>query len=93
MQYELLCEPKWRIGLIGSLYYAGVMTTIILVAWLSDKYGRKTIVIVNYFLFMITVVGTMLAHDLITLYIFMFISGATFGGRVVVSINFVMEFI
>lgn len=93
MQYDLLCEPKWRIGLIGSLYYAGVMTTIILVAWLSDKYGRKTIVVINYFLFMITVVGVMLAHDITTLYIFMFISGATFGGRVVVSINFVMEFI
>ena len=79
--------------MIGSLYYAGVMTTIILVSWLSDKYGRKTIVVVNYFLFMIAVVGTMLAHDLVTLYIFMFMSGATFGGRVVVSINFVMEFI
>ena len=79
--------------MIGSLYYAGVMTTIILVSWLSDKYGRKTIVVVNYFLFMIAVVGTMLAHDIVTLYIFMFMSGATFGGRVVVSINFVMEFI
>ena len=92
-QYDLLCEPKWRIGLIGSLYYAGVITTIILVTWLSDKYGRKTIVLVNYFLFMIVVVGIMIAHDLITLYILIFICGATFGGRVVVSINFVMEFI
>jgi len=91
-QYDILCEPKWRIGLIGSLYYAGVISTIILVSWLSDKYGRKTIVIVNYFIFMLTVVGVMLAHDLEILYTLMFISGATLGGRVVVSINYVIEF-
>ena len=92
-QYDLLCEPKWRIGLIGSIYYAGVMTTIILVSWLSDRYGRKAIVISNYFVFMLTVVGIMLSHDLAVLYVFMFIAGCSFGGRVVVSINFVIEFI
>lgn len=40
-QYDLLCEPKWKIGVIGSCYFAGIISTIILVPWLADKYGRR----------------------------------------------------
>ena len=63
-QFDLLCEPKWRIGLIGTLYFVGIMTTILLVPWLADKYGRKWNVLINYFLFMAAVLGVMLSNNL-----------------------------
>ena len=42
---------------------------------------------------MLIVIGIMLAHDITTLYVLLFFAGATFGGRVVVSINYLIEFI
>ena len=69
------------------------MITILLDPWLADKFGRKWNVVINYFLFMAAVLGVMLSQSLDELYVFMFICGATFAGRVIVSINFLLEFI
>jgi len=92
-QYDLLCEPRWRIGLIGTIYFVGIMTTIILTPWLADMYGRKWNVVINYYVFMVAVVGVMLSNTIEELYVFIFICGATFAGRVIVSMNFLLEFI
>lgn len=92
-QYDLLCEPRWRIGLIGTIYFIGMMVTLLLDPWLADMYGRKWNVVANYALFMFAVLGVMLGHNLETLYTCMFVCGATFAGRVIVAINFLLEFI
>ena len=92
-QYDLLCEPKWRIGLIGSFFWIGVLVTMIPVTWIADKYGRKLVVMISYVIFMIAVIGIMLASDINMLYFLLFVCGATLAGRVVVSINYVIEFI
>ena len=44
---DLLCESKLKIGLIGSVYFAGVITTLLFVPPLSDRYGRKVIFVVS----------------------------------------------
>lgn len=69
------------------------MVTIILIPYLADRFGRKVIVIVNYAIFMLATIGLMLSHDIILIYVYIAIAGATYGGRVVVSINYLLEFI
>lgn len=91
-QYELLCEPKWKIGLIGSMYFAGVVSTILLIPWLSDKWGRRWIVTSCYSILILATIGLMLASNLTTLYILVFIIGSTFGGRIISGMNWLVEF-
>ena len=90
-QYSLLCEPKWRIGLIGSLYFAGVVSTILLIPWLTDKFGRRWIVIISYTLLIALTIGLMFGSDIITLYILLFLIGATWGGRIISGISWLVE--
>ena len=78
--------------MLGSIYWCGVLTTIIIVPWLADKYGRKFIVIFNYFTFELCVVGIMLSHDINMLYTLLFFCGVTYAGRIVVCINYMIEF-
>lgn len=44
-------------------------------------------------MFIIAVIGVMLTTDLYTLYVLLFIIGATFGGRIIVGLNYVLEFL
>lgn len=39
------------------------------------------------------VIGIMWATDLYTLYVLLFIIGATFGGRIIVGLNYLLEFL
>jgi MFS family permease len=59
---------------------------------IADKFGRKWVFQINFFIFIIATIGILFANDLISLYIFLFISGATIGGRSVVGINYMLEF-
>ena len=82
-----------RIGLIGTFYFIGILTTIILDPWLADKYGRKVNVILNFIVFLLAVIGIMASSQIELLYFYMFVCGATYAGRVIVGINFLLEFI
>ena len=40
-KYDLTCESKFKIGLFGSCFFVGVVSTLLVYPPLSDKYGRK----------------------------------------------------
>jgi hypothetical protein len=40
-KFDLLCEPKYKVGLIGSMYFIGVILTLTFVPIVADKCGRK----------------------------------------------------
>lgn len=44
---DMLCESKQRLGLMGSAYFVGILTAMIIVPQLSDSYGRKNIFVVT----------------------------------------------
>lgn len=52
---DLTCTPKAKIGLIGSMYFAGYTTSAVILPRLSDLYGRKIV----YF---ISMVGHLLVY-------------------------------
>jgi MFS family permease len=72
-QYSLICEEKWKIGLIGSVYWAGVVATAILITWLADKYGRRWVHFASYALFLIIVYLILWQNELVALYVLMFL--------------------
>ena len=78
--------------MIGSVYYIGIIVTVLIIPWWSDKIGRRWIVITSYYIFILAITGILLAHDLIWLYIFVFITGTTFPGRAIVAISWLLEF-
>ena len=46
-KWDMLCEPKWKIGLLGALAFLGVLISTAFVPVLSDKIGRKVIYIIT----------------------------------------------
>ena len=43
----MLCVDKIKVGLLGSLYFAGVVTSVLFVPALSDWLGRKWVFIAS----------------------------------------------
>jgi MFS family permease len=43
----MLCEPKWKVGLLGAIAFFGVLISTAIVPLLSDKIGRKVIYVVT----------------------------------------------
>lgn len=44
-KYDLLCEPKMKVGLIASMYFIGLIVFIVFVPPLADRFGRKWVFI------------------------------------------------
>ena len=40
----LVSENEYKIGLVGSSYFLGIISSSILINWISDKYGRKPVI-------------------------------------------------
>ena len=74
------------------MYYIGVISTVLIIPWWSDQIGRQWITLVSYYIFMGSILGILLAHDLIWLYFFVFISGSTFPGRAIVGMSWLLEY-
>lgn len=78
--------------MIGAVYYIGMLAFIVIVPMIADRYGRKWVFQINFFIFIGSTIGILLANDIVWLYILLFISGGTIGGRSVVGINYMLEF-
>ena len=46
-ELDLYCSPQAEVGLLGTMLFAGILTAMIFVIPLSDKYGRRPLLIVN----------------------------------------------
>ena len=83
-QYDLLCEPKWKIGLLGSCFFVGVITTMIVASWLADEYGRKWVTLTGWYIYMLCALGLIFSTDIYYAYVLLFIAGTTFASRILV---------
>jgi MFS family permease len=90
----MLCESKKRIGFLGACFFVGVLiaSTIMPMGLLSDMFGRKWIFVGTLGILIVACLGFMFAHSLEELYVYMFLLGITFPGRMIVGINFAQEF-
>jgi len=89
-----MCESKTRIGFLGACFFIGVIvaSTIIPVGFLGDIVGRKWPFIATLVVLIIACTGFIFATSLDQLYIFMFLLGVSFPGRIIIGINYAFEF-
>lgn len=78
--------------MIGAIYYVGMLAFIVVVPMIADRYGRRWVFQINFIIFIASTIGILFATDLVWLYVMLFISGGTIGGRSVVGINYMLEF-
>lgn len=45
------CFPKWKFGLIGTLYFLGYIVSSFITLPLSDHYGRKNLYLMGLLMF------------------------------------------
>ena len=77
---------------MGSVYFCGVLSTILIVPYLTDKHGRKYSAVISNFLLIFVTIGIIFARDITALYILLFLAGATFAGRVIAGLNWLLEY-
>lgn len=91
---DLLCQSKFKIGLLGSMYFIGIVSTILIWPWISDKwFGRRSIFLITGLIFICGFIGLIAATDILWAFVFMFLCGACFGGRIIVGLNYVIELV
>ena len=73
------------------MYFAGILTTILIVPYLIDNYGRKYITIISNFVLIGCTIGILIATDITSLYILLFFAGTSFGGRLIGGLNWLIE--
>ena len=90
----MLCESKNRIGFLGACFFIGVLvaSTILPVGFLSDVFGRKWIFVGTLGILVLSSFGFIIATTLDELYVYMFLLGITYPGRMIVGINYAYEF-
>ncbi len=87
----LECASGGQIGLIGSIYFIGVVIGALVIPSLSDKYGRKLLILVSNALHLIGVGGIMLSPTLSVLYVFFFVLGFKATGAMNVTYVYMSE--
>ena len=67
----LICRPGWQIGLFGSSYFAGYVSTLLWMPQYADRNGRKKYfqyaMIINSFLYIVIMLSTNYTVTLISL--------------------------
>jgi MFS family permease len=91
-KYDLLCEPSFKVGLIGSMYFIGVVVGMTFVGYLADLYGRKVPYISALVIQCLATLGLMVTNNLYEAYFYEFLLGLTFAGRCVVGLTYILEF-
>lgn len=90
----MLCESKNRIGFLGATFFFGclVASTILPIGLLSDIFGRKWMYVATLVVLVLASFGFIISTTLDELYIYMFLLGTTYPGRMIVAINYAYEF-
>ena len=65
-KYDLMCQPKTRMGLFGLWFFIGVITTIMLTPWVSDIYGRWELFIASLVVSFVVQFVLIVSNDLTT---------------------------
>jgi MFS family permease len=88
-----VCVTGEKIGLIGSMFFAGWSTTVLFIPFASDKIGRKWIFLVSIMLVGVVMAGLLFSTSLNLTIAFMFFEGALTSGRTMVGYVYINEFL
>jgi len=89
----MLCLPHYKVGLLGSCFFIGIILTIIPVPALADKHGRKNIYVASLIVSLCAQAAFMVNTRLDVAYMLMIVVGMTFPGKSIVGLNMGLEFL
>jgi MFS family permease len=89
---NLLCEPKSKVGLFGSIYFAGLCFAILILPPLADAIGRRWPVFIGNLSLIVCMIGLLLTNNIYEAYVFFFLDGISFAGKVIVCMTYIIEF-
>lgn len=90
---DLLCEPKFKIGLIGSMYFIGLCVAFTFVPLLGDQCGRKWVFILTLVISFFAQLGLLITRNIYETYVYEFFVGASFPGRMMIGLAYTIEFV
>lgn len=79
--------------MIGTTMFGGILFAMIFIIPLSDKYGRKPLMILNAFISTIAQLGFFLYYNLCFYYVLMFLMGIGAALNPCVGYVYVMELV
>ena len=88
----MLCYDNEMIGYLGSSFFIGVILTILPVPVLADKYGRYWMMVGTLATGLLSLLLLMVVSDFKMALLLMGLQGMTFAGRLVVNLNYILEF-
>ena len=72
---NLVCEPDYKIGLFGSMFFIGVLITSTCLIRLADVVGRQTVVMFGLIGLTISVIFMYFINALLIIYILVLFVG------------------
>ncbi len=90
---DLVCVSGEKIGLIGSMFFAGWSSTILFIPFFSDKIGRRWIFFGAMFMTLSCMIGMYSSHSINFTISLMFIAGMATSGRTTVGYVLANEFL
>ncbi|KAM3919832.1 solute carrier family 22 member 6-A-like [Leptodactylus fuscus] len=79
-EWDLVCGQKTRRQLAQSLYMAGVLVGAIILGGLSDKYGRRALLIWSYLQMAVSGICTAFSPNYLSYCVFRFLGGMALSG-------------
>jgi MFS transporter, OCT family, solute carrier family 22 (organic cation transporter), member 4/5 len=80
-QWDLKClENKWKLSLVGTAHFAGIMVGSGIFGFLADQYGRKLIFVIATMFMSITGVGQAVSNGYIMFLTFAFLNAVGTSG-------------
>ncbi len=89
----MICLGSNKIGLIGSSFFMGWVTTILWLPLLADKIGRRWIFFVCILMTAANITILLLSNKLKTTIAMMALAGASTAGRITIGYVFANEFL
>ena len=88
---NLTCKPGWKIGMMGSMYFVGWVSTLVFVPRLSDRYSRKKVFAVGMVADWVLFIAMFLNSSLDLMIVICFLFGMATTCRLNVGFVYLME--
>ncbi|XP_039594824.1 solute carrier family 22 member 7-like isoform X1 [Polypterus senegalus] len=92
-EWDLVCDKKGLNQATATFFFIGVMLGAVVFGYLSDKFGRKTMLLVSYILSFIFGLASAFSVSYVMFVILRFLTGMSFVGISIISIVLCIEWV
>ena len=90
---DLICEPNYKIGLIGSMYLFGWSVACLFVPRLGDLYGRRLPFVISTGVSLAVYLGLILSNSITLTMIMFFLLGICTPGKSNIGYVYLLELV